>query len=144
MATWKAKTYLSVPEPFKLVNDNWNTFVQWVKHFFLCSKQSNWKLQKLHQVLTLIGASAFNLLSNLITLQDPRNFSFNNVVEKLITHFKCKTLKVADRFCFYKKNQARSKIIAEYLAELKRQALTCKLANFLEEALCECSVQWCK
>ena len=96
--------------------------------------------QKLHLVLTLIGATVFKLLSNLITLQDLRDLSYNKVVENLTAHFKPKTLKFADRFHFYKQNQGRSKTVAEYLTELKRMALTCKLANFLEEALCKCFV----
>ena len=61
-----------------------------------------------------------------------------------MAHFKCKTLKVADGFRFYKQNQGRSKTVVEHFAELKRWALTCKLTNFLEEALYEYSVRGCK
>ena len=52
-------------------------------------------------------------------------------------HFKLKTLKIAERFRFYKWNQERSESITNYLAELSRQALTCEFENFLEEALCD-------
>ena len=61
-----AKPYLSVPEPFKVVNDNWNDFMQKVKYFF--ANAATESSQKLHLVLTFIGAPVFKLLSNLIAL----------------------------------------------------------------------------
>ena len=40
-------------------------------------------------------------------------------------------------FRFYKRNQLKSENAADYLAELRRLALTCEFDNFLNEALCD-------
>ena len=87
--------------------------------------------QKLHLFLTLMGASTFKLLSNLITPQEQGDITYTQVVEKLTSHFKPKTLKIAKRFRFYKRNQSRGENVAYYLA------LTCEFGNFLDEALCD-------
>ena len=87
--------------------------------------------------LTLIGASTFKFL-NLIAPQEPGDLSYTQVVERQLTsHFKPKTLKISERFRFYKRNQLRGENVANYLAELRRLALTCEFGNFLIEALCD-------
>ena len=84
-----------------------------------------------------MGASTFKLLSNLIVPQEPGDITYAQVVEKLTSHFKPKTLKIAKRFCFYKRNQSRGENVTDYLVELRRLALTCEFGNFLDEALCD-------
>ena len=123
-------------EPFDAANDDWNDYVKRFRHFFLANGVTQ-DTQKLHMFLTLIGAATFKLLSNLIAPQEPGDLNYNQVVEKLTSHFKPKKLKIAERFRSYKRNQPKSENVADYLAELRRLALTCEFNNFLDEALCD-------
>ena len=124
------KTYLGTPEPFNSTTDDWSNYVKRFKHFLLANGVTD-DAQKLHLFLTLMGASTFKLLSNLIAPQEPGKLSYTQVVEKLKSHFKPKTLKICECFRFYKRNQLRGESVANYLAELRRLALTCKFDNFL-------------
>ena len=76
-------------------------------------------------------------MSNLIAPQEPGDLNYNQVVEKLTSHFKPKKLKIAERFHFYEQNQLKSENVADHLAELQRLALTYEFDNFLDEALCD-------
>ena len=131
------RTYLGTPEPFNSTTDDWNDYMKRFKHFVLANGVTE-DAQKLHLFLTLIGASTFKLLSNLIAPQEPGDLSYTQVVEwQLTSHFKPKMLKISERFRFYKRNQLRGENVANYLAELRRLALTCEFGNFLIEALCD-------
>lgn len=130
------RTYLGTPEPFDAANDDWNNYVKRFKHFCLANGVTE-DSQKLHLFLTLVGASTFKLLSNLIAPQESCDLNISQVIEKLTSHFKPKKLKIAECFRFYKRNQLKSESVADYLAELRRLALTCEFDNFLDEALCD-------
>ena len=136
MATRTSKSYLGTPEPFDAATDDWKDYVQRFKYFFLANGVTE-ASQKLNLFLTLVGAPTFKLLSNLIAPQEPGDLSYTEVIEKLTSHFKPKALKIAERFRFYKRNQLRAESVADYLAELRRLALTCEFADFLDEALCD-------
>ena len=99
------------------------------KHFILANGVME-DAQKLHLFLMLIGASTFKLLSNLIAPQEPGDLSYTQVV-KVMSHFKSKTLKISERFRFYRRSQLRGENVANYLAELSSE-----FGNFFDEALC--------
>ena len=130
------KTYLGTPEPFNSTTGDWSDYVKRFKHFLAANRVTD-DAQKLFLILTLMGASTLKLLSNLIAPHEPGEISYTQVVEKLTSHFKPKTLKISKHFRFYKRNQSRGESVANYLAELRRLALTCEFGNFLDEALCD-------
>jgi len=99
---------------------------------------------KLHLFLALVGTNTFQLLSNLTAPQEPGEFSYTQVIEKLTAHFKPKPLKIAERFSFYNRNQQQGERVADYVAEFRRLAVNCEFGNFLNEALCDhlvCGIQ---
>ena len=96
----KAKFYLGAPEPYDAVTDDWTAYVQHFKHFFLANGVTE-DGPKLHLFLALVGTNTFQLLSNLTAPQEPGEFSYTQVIEKLTAHYKPKPLKIAERFHFY-------------------------------------------
>ena len=78
-----------------------------------------------------MGTNNFQLLLNLTTPQEPGDFTYAQVIEKLTAHYKPKPLKLAECFCFY---QQHGEHVIDYVAEL---AVNCEFGNFLDEAPCD-------
>ena len=53
----------------------------------------------------------------------------------LKAHFQPKPLLIAERFRFYQRSQAVGESVTDYLAELRRLAITCDFDTFLDQAL---------
>ena len=130
------KSYLGAPEPYDASVDDWTAYVQRFKHFFLANGVTEAE-PKLHLFLSLVGTNTFQLLSNLTAPQEPGEFSYDQVIEKLTAHYKPKPLKIAERFRFYKRNQQQGEQVADYVAELRRLAVNCGFGNFIDEVLCD-------
>ena len=77
----------------------------------------------------------YDLLCNLLSLTDPKDKSFEELVETEKEHFKLKALVIAERFHFHKRNQAAGETVAQFVAKLRRLARHCEFKTFLDEAL---------
>ena len=58
----------------------------------------------------------------------------------LLAHFRPKSLLIAERFRFYQRNQAACESVHDFLADLRRLAITCEFEDFLDQALRNCFV----
>ena len=83
----------------------------------------------------MIGGKTYDLLRNLLSPTDPKDKSFNELVETLKGHFEPKPIVNTERFHFYKRSQADGESVAQFIAELRRLARHCEFKTFLEEAL---------
>ena len=81
--------------------------------------------------LSVIGAKNYSLLRSL-TAQDK---SYEDLVSALTTHFQPKPIVIAERFHFYRRNQAVGESLAQYIAELRRLATHCAFGEQLNDAL---------
>ena len=79
--------------------------------------------------------TVYGVLRNLLAPERPKDKSFVEVKELLISHYSPKPILVAERVKFHCRNQHESKTIAHFVVELKRLALKCEFGTFLEEAL---------
>jgi len=86
-------------------------------------------------LLTVIGSGTYALLSSLLVLTKPCSKSFKGLADSLRQHFDPKPIVIAERYDFYKRDQAARERISEYLAELRRMATHCNFGNFLDQAL---------
>ena len=64
--------------------------------------------RKVPVLLSVIGGKAYDLLRNLLSLTDPRDKTFNELVAKLSDHFEPNPIVIATRFHFHKRNQEAS------------------------------------
>ena len=83
----------------------------------------------------MIGSRTHALLSSLLAPTKPRDKSFKDLADTLRQHFYPKPIVIAERYHFYKRDQAAGESISEYLAELCRMATHCDFGNFLDQAL---------
>ena len=65
----------------------------------------------------------------------PSSKTYDELKATLSAHFKPKTLVIAERLRFYKRNQHENESISDYIVELKKLASTCDFGDFLSIAL---------
>ena len=91
--------------------------------------------------------TVYGVLRNLLAPEHPKDKSFVEVKELLISYYSPKPSLVAERFKFHRRNQHESKTVAQFVVELQRLALKCEFGTFLEEALRDrlvCKLKACK
>ena len=86
-------------------------------------------------LLSVIGAKTYSLLRSLTAPDKPQDKSYAELSEILQAHFEPKPLLIAERFHFYRRNQADGESIAEFVAELRRLATHCEFGDQLNDAL---------
>ncbi|UYV64919.1 K02A2.6-like [Cordylochernes scorpioides] len=65
----------------------------------------------------------------------PKNKTFEELTEKLNTHFSPKRSIIVQRFIFVKRMQETEESVSQYLVAIKRLTATCEFWNFLEDSL---------
>ena len=129
-------------QEFHPENESVTAYLQRVQQFF----QAN-GIQTAKQVpvfLSMIGGKNYSLLWNLVSPDQPKDKSFDQLSEVLKKHFQPKPLVIAERFHFHRRNQASGESLAENVAELRRLAVYCEFMQYLDEALrnrLECGLQ---
>ena len=85
--------------------------------------------------LSVIGEKTYMLLRSLVSPAKPRSKSLEQLVATLKKHYAPKRIVIAERFRFFRRNQAVGESIAEYEAELRRLATHCDFEAYLEQAI---------
>ena len=91
--------------------------------------------KKVAVIISVIGSKTYNTLRDLYSPLVPKEKSFSEICELLKSHYKPKTLEVAESFKFHSCVQAESESIAEYSARLRRLATDYNFGTFLPRAL---------
>ena len=92
--------------------------------------------KKVPLFLTVIGPTVYSLLHDLFAPDSPTEKTYDELTEKLKTHFDPKPVNVlTHRHTFHCRSQGPNESIAEYMAELRRLAANCDFGTFLEQAL---------
>ncbi|UYV85092.1 hypothetical protein LAZ67_X004547 [Cordylochernes scorpioides] len=88
-------------------------------------------------LLTLIGGKAYDTLKNLCSPKLPKEYKYEELIEKLAEYFSPKRSIIVERFMFFGRIQKEMESVSEYLVEIKRLASTCGFGEFLKESLRE-------
>ena len=84
--------------------------------------------------LSLIGAKIYGLLRDLLAPAKPMDKSLAELTKTFRTHYEPTPLIIAEHFYFNQRNQLPNNI-ADYMAILRKMAMTCKFKDFLDEVL---------
>ena len=87
--------------------------------------------------LTVVGSRNYALIKSLTAPTLPQEKSYEDLKAVLLAHFRPKPLLIAERFRFYQRNQAAGESVHDFLADLRRIAITCEFKDFLNQALCD-------
>ena len=86
--------------------------------------------KKVPVLLTVVGPKVYTLLRGLLAPALPKEKSYADLEKALTNHYEPKPLVIAERFNFYKREQAVGESLADYQAELRRLARTCEFGSF--------------
>ena len=121
-------------EPFEGGLQEWVSYVYHFEQFLVANDITEAK-KVMAIFLTAVGAKTYELLKDTGAPAKPLELKFEEVVERLNKHYDPKSLVIAERFKFHKRNQQADESIAEYCAALRKYAWTCQFGTFLDEAL---------
>ena len=128
-----AHTTIGHVEPFQPGTDDWEQYEERLQQYFQANGLEEDKKRAVF--LTVIGAQTYSLLSSLVAPDKPSTKTYEDLTTVLKNHLKPKTLVIAERFKFHKRNQGENESVAAYMAELRKMASKCQFRDYLEEAL---------
>ena len=70
----------------------------------------------------------------------PKEKTFDQIVKTLADHFEPRQLVIAERIRFHQRNQHPDKLVAEFVAELRRLIRDCEFKDHMDEVLRDWSV----
>jgi hypothetical protein len=111
-------------EPFQLGTDDWEQYEKRLQQNFVANGLDGDKKRAVF--MTVIG---------LVAPTKPAEKTYEELAAALKNHLKPKSLVIAERFQFHKRNQGETETVSEYMAELRRLASKCQFGDYLEEAL---------
>ena len=77
--------------------------------------------------LTLVGQATFAKLRDLPSPREITEISLDEIMELLKTYYRLKTVEIAERFKFFKRNQGTNEKTVDFMAALRRLAKTCNI-----------------
>lgn len=120
-------------DEFELENEPWSTYIERLEQFFEANDITDNK--QLATLLSVMGATTYERLRNLMQPLKTKDKTFNEIVTVLKGHFEPKLLLVAERFRFNLCNQKATQLVAQYVAELKQCAANCEFGTNLDASL---------
>ena len=75
------------------------------------------------------------MLRNIVAPDKPATKEYDQLVEAFRTHLDPKPIIIGERFKFHRRNQREGKLIAQYIAKLRKLSKHCNFREFLDQAL---------
>ena len=97
-------------DDYKADSEPWSAYIERLEMFFVANSIEDEK--KVATLLSVVGASTYGLLRNLVQPEKPKDQSFDDIVKTLKDHFEPKPLLVSERFHFNKCNQKATQTVA--------------------------------
>ena len=130
-----ARRTIGQMDPFDLDGGgNWCRYAERLEQYFVANGIQE-DAKKVAVLLCVMGEKSYELVHNLLAPAKPSSKKYQEIVDALTEHLQPKTLIIAERFKFHKRNQASTETVSQYLAELRRLADKCKFEEYLDEAL---------
>ena len=85
--------------------------------------------------ITMLGQTTFVKLRDLASPNDITTLSLDQVIELLTAHYRPQIIEIAERYKFFKRTQEDQERTTDFIAALRRLAMTCKFGQYLDTAL---------
>jgi len=103
-------------QEFKPDSESILAYLERVEIYFAANKVEDER--KSSVLLNVIGAKIYGVLRSLLAPERPQDKSYDALAQALTGHFEPKPLLIAERFYFYRCDQAPGESITDYIAEL--------------------------
>ena len=114
--------------------EDWIEYVERLELYFMANDIENLS-KKRAILLNAAGPSTYRLVKTLAIPGKPTDLSFDEIVEKVKTHFHPKPSPIIKRFEFNMRKQKIKEMVSEYVAALRRIAEHCEYGVTLDEML---------
>ena len=121
-------------EEFKPEEEAITAYLERMELFFAAANGIK-EEKKVTVFLTVVGATTYTLLRDLVSPAKPKEKTFEELTVVLKKHYEPTRIVIAERFYFHRRGQQPGESIAQYVAELRRLAIHCEFAGYLEDAL---------
>lgn len=111
--------------------ESWSAYIERLEQFFVANDISQEK--QVATLLSVMGATTYGLLRNLIQPERPKDKSYKDIVDLLKSHFEPKPLLIPERVHFNHCIQRADEYLTEYAAELKQCAVSCEFGATLDD-----------
>ena len=125
-----------VISPFSGDQEEWVEYAERLDHYFIANDIVD-EAKKRAILLNGVGPSTYRLIKTLSLPKTPKDFKFDEIVEKVRTHFNPKPSAVIKRFEFNTRRQKEGESESEFVAALRKIAEHCKYGDMLNELLCD-------
>jgi len=85
--------------------------------------------------VTLLGQGSYSKLKALAHLTAVSDLTLDAILQHLSGHYRPKTIEIAERLKFFKRNQLKKESVVEFIAELKTLVKICNFGAYLETAI---------
>ena len=117
-------------EPFDLRNGNFAEYLERLEQYFIANGVDN-NERKAAIFITMIGKETCSLLRSLVSPDKPPNKTYTQLTDILANHLTPKTIVIAERYKFYERKQAPNENTGEFIAGIRKLAVTCEFGDYL-------------
>ena len=121
-------------EEFDGDRDYWPQYVERLEHFFVANGIEGAE-KKRAVLLSVIGATMYKTLWNLVSPTKPSEKTYDQLVEALTKHYKPVPSEIVERFKFHSRSRKPGESVATFIAELRSLAEFCNFGDTLEAML---------
>ena len=118
-------------EEFDGTKGDWPLYVERLEHFFAANGIADAE-KKRAVLLSVMGATAYKILRNVVSPSKPGEKTYAALVEALSQHFKPKPSEIVERFKFHSRVRKPGESVATYVAELRSLSEFCNFGETLE------------
>ncbi len=120
-------------DEYKPESESWSAYIERAELFMIANDVDEAK--QVATLLSVMGASTYGLVRNLVQPLKPKDKTFREIVSILQAHFEPKPLIIAERFRFQRCVQKPHETVSQYVADLKQCASKCDFGASLDESL---------
>jgi len=114
--------------------EDWTAYSERLVEYFTANDVGE-TVKKRAILLSVVGASTYQLIRNLVAPQKPTEKSFDDLVKLVQEHYQPNRSVIVQRFKFNFRTQQSGESVATFVAELKRLSEHCHYGDTLDDML---------
>ncbi|XP_041651122.1 uncharacterized protein K02A2.6-like [Cheilinus undulatus] len=119
---------------FDIKNQTWEEYCEILDQFYAANQIDDGDRQRAI-LISVVGASTYSLMRNLLSPEKPKDKSYQQLVLLLKNHFDPKPSEIVQRYKFDSRSRMPNETVMDYVAELRRLAQDCNYGDTLQQML---------
>lgn len=119
---------------FDSAHEDWLSYTERLEQFFTANDIDDATKQRA-TLLSVCGASTYQLIRNLLAPAKPSSKSFKELVELVQKHLQPPPSVIVQRFTFHSRSRRQEESISEFVVELRKVAEHCEFGESLNDML---------